>query len=524
MLAVMLDASRNGVLKTEEIKRFIDRVKIMGYDTVGIYMEDVYEIDGEPYFGHLRGRYSKAELKEINAYAKAAGMNVLPCIQTLAHLHGMFRWRQYAAIRDTDDILLIDEPQTYALIDKMFATLRECFDCKTINIGMDEAWNVGLGAYKNKHGFTNRLDLMFRHLSKVIAIAGKYSFDCMMWSDMFFNLAGEKDDIAKYVPDNVTLCYWDYYTTSENKYCENIEKHLCITPRTAFAGGAWTWASFAPQNGWTIKSMRPAMSACRKYGVKDVIITLWGDDGRECSYNAVLPSLFFCAEKYLHDTPDDRIKEKFYALFGVPFDDFMFLDLPDSIGRTKTPFNGTSSKFGLYQDSFLGQFDYHISLGDGEACEGFADQLARVAKSAGEFAYLFENAANLCRVLALKYDLGVRTRKAYSEKNGKALQDLADKVYPSVIERIEKFYQSFKKVWDTECKPFGFEVHDHRIGGLLHRLRACRETLLSFLGGKIERIEELEVPVLPYDDVPVRSDVRFDHRHAYAISMNREVW
>ena len=186
----------------------------------------------------------------------------------------MFRWRQYAAIRDTDDILLIDEPKTYTLIDKMFATLRECFDCKTINIGMDEAWNVGLGAYKNKHGFTNRLDLMFRHLSKVITIAEKYSFDCMMWSDMFFNLAGEKDDIAKYVPDNVTLCYWDYYTTSEEKYCENIEKHLRITPRTAFAGGAWTWAGFTPQNGWTIKSMRPAMSACRKYGVKDVIITL----------------------------------------------------------------------------------------------------------------------------------------------------------------------------------------------------------------------------------------------------------
>ena len=118
MLAVMLDASRNGVLKTEEIKRFIDRIKMMGYDTIGIYMEDVYEIEGEPYFGHLRGRYSKAELKEINAYAKAAGIDVLPCIQTLAHLHGMFRWRQYADIRDTDDILLIDEPKTYALIEK----------------------------------------------------------------------------------------------------------------------------------------------------------------------------------------------------------------------------------------------------------------------------------------------------------------------------------------------------------------------------------------------------------------------
>lgn len=36
-------------------------------------MEATYEIRGEPYFGHLRGRYSKDELKQINAHAKRIG-------------------------------------------------------------------------------------------------------------------------------------------------------------------------------------------------------------------------------------------------------------------------------------------------------------------------------------------------------------------------------------------------------------------------------------------------------------------
>ena len=69
-LTAMLDMSRNGPLKVEAIKRFANIAKQMGYNALGLYMEDVYEIEGEPYFGHLRGRYTKAELKEVNTYLK----------------------------------------------------------------------------------------------------------------------------------------------------------------------------------------------------------------------------------------------------------------------------------------------------------------------------------------------------------------------------------------------------------------------------------------------------------------------
>ena len=91
MLGVMLDCSRNAVLKVETIKRYADIIKKMGYNTLMLYTEDTYEIESQPYFGHLRGRYTKQELKEIDAYCNEIGLELVPCIQTLAHLATMFK-------------------------------------------------------------------------------------------------------------------------------------------------------------------------------------------------------------------------------------------------------------------------------------------------------------------------------------------------------------------------------------------------------------------------------------------------
>ena len=46
-----------------------------------LYKEDTYEVNEEPYFGYMRGRYSKAEMKQIDAFARSIGITVVPCIQ-----------------------------------------------------------------------------------------------------------------------------------------------------------------------------------------------------------------------------------------------------------------------------------------------------------------------------------------------------------------------------------------------------------------------------------------------------------
>ena len=156
---VMLDVSRNAVLKVDEVKRIMRYLKKMGYNTVELYSEDTYEINGEPYFGYMRGRYTGAEIKEIDGYARELGIELIPCIQTLAHFTNLVRHAVYHPIVDTQDILLIDEPKTYEFIERMFQTLAENFTSRNVNIGMDEAHMVGLGQYLDIHGYQDRYDM-----------------------------------------------------------------------------------------------------------------------------------------------------------------------------------------------------------------------------------------------------------------------------------------------------------------------------------------------------------------------------
>ncbi len=150
MLGVMIDCSRNAVMNTDSVKEFADTLKRMGYNTLMLYTEDTYEVNGNPLFGYMRGRYSKTELKEIDAYCNSIGVELVPCIQTLAHLNCIFKWKEHQDIRDCDDILLIDEEKTYKLIDSMFETLSECFSSRKIHIGMDKTDRLGTGKYRKK--------------------------------------------------------------------------------------------------------------------------------------------------------------------------------------------------------------------------------------------------------------------------------------------------------------------------------------------------------------------------------------
>mgnify|MGYP002796741901 CR=1 FL=1 len=62
---VLLDLSRNAVRTLPTLKKFLSMLVLLGYDAVQLYMEDTFEVPGEPYFGYRRGRYTQAELREV---------------------------------------------------------------------------------------------------------------------------------------------------------------------------------------------------------------------------------------------------------------------------------------------------------------------------------------------------------------------------------------------------------------------------------------------------------------------------
>ena len=500
-LGVMIDCSRNAVPNIKTLKRFIDLIVMVGYNELLLYMEDTYEIEGEPLFGYLRGRYSKSELKEIIDYCNGYGVVLTPCIQTLAHIRQVKRWPRFSGLFDVDDVLLIGEKEVYDLIDKMFFSLTDGTGIKKIHIGMDEAYLVGLGRYLQINGYKDRFEILIEHLKKVSEIAKKYSVTVEIWGDMLMRLLNDgtiysdsgvitlDEKFKTILPENVELVYWDYYSDDTSRYDVMIKTYKQFSNELCFAGGLWKWKGFAPDNSYSMRITKAAIPAIIKNGVNNVMFTCWGDDGAESSLFSILPSLVFGALK-LSDLPNEEIESEFNTLTGYSFKDFMVVDDLDALFseiKERGPIN--PSKYFLYNDLFLGCFDVFAKKSKKSELRDFIKRTRNV--SDGEFGYIFKTEAALAEVLLLKYDMGNRIRKSYKGKNKKAISEIISDL-SKLLDSIKSFYSEFRSQWNLENKPYGFEVQDIRLGGLIKRVEHCQAVLNDYVCGKVTVIPELE--------------------------------
>ncbi len=504
MLGVMLDCSRNAVMSVQGVKNYANIIAKMGYNTLMLYTEDTYEIPSQPYFGHLRGRFSQQELREIDAYCAGIGVELVPCIQTLAHLENMFKWyTEYEDIRDCDEILLAGEEKTYKLIESMIESCAQSFRSRKIHIGMDEAYFVGLGKYLKKHGFSDRFNVINDHLHRICEITDKYGFEPMIWSDMFCKLAlntnnqyADVDTEAilqkAQLPENITLVYWDYYSTDYDRYVRMIRTNKLFGRKVVFAGGAWTWKSFAPRNCYSIEATRAALRACRDEGVDGVLMTVWGDDSTECSRYSILPTLQQASAALEGINDEGEIKARFEQAVGADYDSFMLFDEIDKAQIDPKAYFG---KCFLYNDLLLGTRNYLCSDTDREYYSALTDKLHN-APHKGEFEYLFDSYECLSKVLELKCDLSVRIKRAYQECDIAALAE-AIRDCEKVLMGLSDFYDAYHVAWMQENKPHGLDVFDIRIGGLMQRIVSCKTRLEQFISGEVESIPELLEPDLP---------------------------
>ena len=503
LLGVMLDCSRSAVMNVETVKKYADIIKKMGYNTLMLYTEDTYEVDNQPWFGHWRGRYSKEELKSIDDYCYSIGIEVVPCIQTLAHLEYLFKWDEiYGPIKDCDNILLAGAEGTYNLIEDMISTIVQCFRSKKIHIGMDEAHNVGNGKYKALNGTQDRFEIINSHLHRVCEILEKYDLEAMIWSDMFVRLAldvqdqYDDGDVSKILeksklPENVTLVYWDYDTKDYEKCVKLIKTNKSFERKVYFAGGAQSWCGFTSDCEYSINCMDKALQACLDEEIDGVFLTIWGNNGAECSYFTALPTLLYTAEVFNGNRDMESIKKKFRSIVGCVFDAFMLLDKLDKPGGRH--YMG-ACKYLLYNDVFMGLKDYLCKTEDDLFFEGMAKQIHSIEEK-GNYAYLFDSCEKLAETLAVKAALGIRTREAYQKRDIPLLENII-KDYDVFVERMYEFYDTFQKLWFTENKPHGFDVHDIRFGGVIHRANSCKKRLMQLVNGEINSIPELDEAVL----------------------------
>jgi hexosaminidase len=528
MNGVMVDMSRNAVMNKESIQKLIRIMALMGLNVLMLYTEDTYTVEEYPYFGYMRGRYGIQELKECDEYANRFGIEIVPCIQTLAHLTEALKWNYAASIRDTEDILLVGSEETYRFIERLMRDASKPFRSKRIHIGMDEAHQLGLGKYLELNGFKTRFQIMDEHLRRVAAIASGLGLEPMIWSDMYFRLGSKTgnyydleaeipEGIKKSVPKNVRLVYWDYYHTDIDFYRKFIQKHREFGSDPIFAGGVWTWNGIAPNYGKTFATTNAALEACKKEGIEEVFATMWGDDGAETNPFSALAGLQLFAEHgYGGDLDQETLAKRFAICTGGHWDDFLLLKRFDETpGVSEHNLHESNpSKFLLWQDVLIGLYDENIR---GLPMRAHYEKLARELEDAigrnQDWAPIFSFYQQLAKVLGVKAEIGIHIKEAYDRNDRRKIARWID-VLADLRDGVDRLRKLHRELWFSTNKSFGWEVLDIRYGGVLARLETAADRLGQWLDGDIDAIGELE-EVRLYFDAPWKMPAGCLGRNSY---------
>lgn len=527
---VMLDCSRNSVLTMDMIKWYIRFEASLGMNTMMLYTEDTYEVEEYPYFGAYRGRYSSEELHELAVYADQFGIEMIPCIQALAHLKNTLRWEAMAGMQDTDDILMVGESEVYRFVEACIRRATEPFLTKRVHLGMDEAWSLGLGKYLHKNGYHPKSEIMATHLEQVAQICRKLGLEPMIWSDMYLRMSSQNNDYydlplgadlsgAVKPPADVALVYWDYYHTDENFYRQYLRMHSQLSDKVIFAGGGWVWNGVSPNLKGAKDTTEPAMRAVKEAGIREAVCTMWQDDGAETPMGAGLSSIVRFAEHgFAKEVSEEALKGQFEFLTGTSWEACEILgefDRPQG-----SAFYDNPSKYLLYQDVLIGLFDEQIRNWDVKSYyEGLRDRLLKaleegmkrnctqkncmqiLQRGGGYAEEVLSLYVCLADALSVKAPLGRKLYGAYEKKDRQALAALAEKEIPLAMEKIRVYRDRREALWNRESRIFGFEVLDIRIGGLLARLESAKKRVESWLNGEVDSLPELEEPRLPFRPV-----------------------
>lgn len=505
-LGVMIDVSRNGVMRPETIRKLIRHLALMGIDRLMLYTEDTYEIPGEPLFGYFRGGYTQAELRAFDDYAVLFGIEIVPCIQTLGHLEQILQWPAYRTMQDAPGVLLAGDASTDDFVEKMIAAATAPFRSNRIHLGMDEAHGIGSGRYRVLNGLRSPFDILTSHLSRTGETCRRLGLQPMVWSDMFFRLGSKDNDYydrssvidpetIKRVPADVDLVYWDYYHTDESFYDEWIARHRTMGKEPIFAGGVWTWNRWWAQLPHTFATLRAGMSAARKNRLKEALVTIWGDDGMECDVFSALAGIQYFAELG-HGKPDEadrNLSAHFRGSSDAAIEKWVRasnLDLvPD---RDPASFyHANPSKWLLWHDPLLGFLDQHIPDSFAEHYLSLAEYYDKDLRDEDGDAGL-EFVGRVAAVLGLKCRLHCQLRTAYQQGDFVTLGKLLEDTIPDLQRKVIDLKTVHENRWHETYRAFGWEVVERRYAGLLSRLETLLRKLRAHLKNPDTGIEELE--------------------------------
>lgn len=325
-IGYMIDLSRGKVLKIEVLKKLAFCCKSFGYTYINLYLEDLLCLEDYPQFGYMRGKYSDDEIKELVTYCDQIGIEIFPAVQTLGHLEHFLRWSLSDGVRDTSQVINVVNGEGIKFVRALLKKCNELFPSSKINIGMDEAFDLGQGSVFRSGNQLSQKELYFNHLEAVVQICKELGYDSIkIWSDMLFSIYSGAGAEGLYsldlktkvdeINDDVEIIFWNYWTQETKQYEQVIDIHHKFSNNVSMALGIHTWG-LPFYNSPQLSVSEAAIKACDNKGINDILFTMWGDDANLYNLESAIYGIYMTSCLLYNQEPDE---EYFQTITGLDF-------------------------------------------------------------------------------------------------------------------------------------------------------------------------------------------------------------
>lgn len=272
---IMLDVSRGKMPTLDYLKQLIGVMADLKYNILQLYSEDKLALKKHPSVGCLTGAYTEAQIRELDACARERFVELQPCIQTFSHMHGVLRLPGYSHLAENDALFSFaaGNEAVYDYLEDVFSETLPWFSSKTLNINLDEAYDLGTGYSKATVDALGKEEVLLAHIQRVIVIARKYGAEkILLWGDF----AVRHPELVSRLPENTVILDWNYNPLPRFPTLEVFQK--AGIPFWA-VGGVSTWNSIFPRVYNAYTNLIGLSCEAYQLGASGFLVTDWGDYG-----------------------------------------------------------------------------------------------------------------------------------------------------------------------------------------------------------------------------------------------------
>lgn len=272
---VMLDVSRGKMPTLDYLKALVSFLSDLKYNVLQLYCEDKLALRSHPEVGRATGAYTEAQIRELDEWCQARYVELQPCIQTYSHMHGVLRLPGYSALAENPVLfsLAAGNEAVYAFLEDEFRETLPWFTSKTLNINMDEAYDLGTGFTASAVEAEGKGRVFLRHIRRVAEIARRHGAGTiLLWGDV----ANKYPELLSELPEDVIIADWNYNPQDSYPLLQNYERRGA--PYWA-AGGVSTWNSVFPRVYNSYQNLIGYSAEAYRRGASGFLVTDWGDYG-----------------------------------------------------------------------------------------------------------------------------------------------------------------------------------------------------------------------------------------------------